>query len=420
MSRIALTGAAPAVSRPFPSWPRHGQEEREALLRVLASGRWWMGDGEEVLSLEREFAEYHKTRHAVAVTNGTHSLEMILTGLGVGYGDEVIIPDYTFIATATAVLFVNAIPIPVDIEPDTFCLDPDRVEAAITPDTRAIIHVYVAGNTGRIDRLRAVAARHHVPLIEDAAHGHGTSWDGIPAGNHGRAGSFSFQASKTMTAGEGGMIVTNDDSLAENLESLRNCGRVKGKPFYVHEALGSNYRMTEFQGALLRVQLRRLRDDVPRRHENAVYLDRLLSQIPGIRPQHKDPRLTMQGHYIYAFLYDPDAFQGLTREGFIEAIEAEGLVCQESYPAVHSTPLFARHQFGPRFGGGSRALYSRLPDYAEMRFPVAARVAGQAVWFPHRVLLSDRQAMEEIAEAVSRIQRHASEALTRSRTTVNG
>ena len=128
----------------------------------------------------------------------------------------------------------------------------------------------------------------------------------------------------------------------------------------------------------------------------------------------------MQGHYIYAFLYDPDAFQGLTREGFIEAIEAEGLVCQESYPAVHSTPLFARHQFGPRFGGGSRSLYSRLPDYAEMPFPVAERVAGQAVWFPHRVLLSDRQAMEEIAEAVSRIQRHASEALTRSRTTVNG
>lgn len=388
----------------------YGEEERAALLRVLESRRWWMGDGDEVREFEREFAAHHQTRRALAVTNGTHTLELILTALGVGYGDEVIIPDYTFIATATAVLFVNAIPIPVDIEPDTLCLDPVQVERAIGPRTRAIITVHLAGNPGRLDQLKDVARRHGLPLIEDAAHAHGARWRGIPVGNHGVAASFSFQASKTMTAGEGGAIVTNDEGLAETIESLRNCGRVKGKPFYRHEVLGSNYRMTEFQAAMLRVQLRRLAEAAPRRHENGVYLTRMLSQIPGIQPQRQDPDLTLQGHYLYVFLYDPEAFGGLSRADFVRALEAEGIPTQESYPAIHATPLFAERRFGPRFGTPSHPLYRDLPDYAAMSRPVAERAAACAVWLPHRVLLGQRRDMEQIAEAIEKIRRHPDEA----------
>src|SRR5437660_1765049 len=211
MSGLALLGGKRAKSKPFPAWPYYDSNEERALKEVLESRVWWRTPGTKTLEFEKSFATFHGARHGIAVTNGTAALEVTIAALGITAGDEVIVPNFTFVATASAVLFANALPVLVDVDPETYCIDPDLVEDAITSRTKAIIGVHMGGHPADIDRLKEIAGSRGLALVEDSSHAHASEWRGQRVGTFGVAGTFSFQASKLMTAGEGGMIISNDD-----------------------------------------------------------------------------------------------------------------------------------------------------------------------------------------------------------------
>src|SRR5512138_2479590 len=209
---LALFGGTPVRAKPFTSWPLFGKPEERRLLRTLRSGKWGRLHGNEVARFEKRFAEMHGCKHGIAVVNGTVSLRIALMAAGIRAEDEVIVPPYTFFSTASAVIEANAVPVFADIDLDTFNLDPKAAEAAITPRTRAIIPVHFAGQPADMRSLKALARKRGLLVLEDAAHAHGASWRGRPAGSLGDIASFSFQSSKNLTSGEGGIITTNDDA----------------------------------------------------------------------------------------------------------------------------------------------------------------------------------------------------------------
>src|SRR5438552_6714771 len=323
MSDLAILGGPKSKRKPFPPWPQYDDKERQALKDVLESRVWWRTPGTKALGFEQAFARFHGARHGIAVTNGTAALEVTMAGLGVGAGDEVILPDFTFVATASAVLFANALPILVDVDSETYCIDPNLVEAAINPRTKAIIAVHMGGHPADLDRLQQIATARGLALIEDSAHAHATEWKGKRIGTFGTAGTFSFQSSKLMTAGEGGIIISKDDPFERQARSVHDCGRMPGEWFYSHFIYGSNYRLSEWQGAILNVQLGRLDEATRQRHNNSRLLDKLLGEIPGITPQKCDSRCTRNGQYAYIFHVDGKQFAGISTENFIAALNAE-------------------------------------------------------------------------------------------------
>src|SRR5207248_6540808 len=221
---------------------------------------------------------------------------------------EVIVPNFTFVATASAVLFVNALPVLVDVDPETYCIDPDLTEAAISPRTKAMVAVHMGGHPADLDRLKKICSRHKIALIEDSSHAHASEWRGQRIGTFGTAGTFSLQASKLITAGEGGMSISNNVKFEVQARSVHDCGRMPGKWFYSHFIYGSNYRLSEWQGAVLNVQLGRLEEQTLHRHRSGRLLDKLLVEIPGITPQICDPRCTRNGQYAYIFHVDAKHF----------------------------------------------------------------------------------------------------------------
>ena len=402
--KLAIHGGAATKTKPFPAWPQYDESEEKALLDVLHSGVWWRTPGTKTLEFEEKFAAYHQAAYGIACTNGTAALEMVVAALGIGLGDEVIVPDFTFIASAGAVLSVGAMPVLVDVDPGTFCIDPDKVAAAVTPRTKAIIAVHIAGHPADMDRLKEIARIHNLHLIEDSAHAHGSEWKGRKVGAIGTVGTFSFQASKLMTAGEGGMVVTNNEDLAVRIRSVHDCGRMPNQWFYSHYIYGSNYRLSEWQGAVLTRQLGRLEAQAAVRTPNAAYLDQALAEIEGIRPQALDPRVTRHGHYCYIFHYNKTAFNGVPTETFIKALNAEGIPTQASYPPVRRLDVFQNGEFRKRLA----------PDHAREEFaflkgecPVTDDAAESTGWLVHRTLLGSLEDTAEIAAAVRRIQKHA-------------
>ncbi len=406
MEKLAILGGQAAKTKDFPEWPQYDQTEEKAVLDVLHSRIWWRTPGTQTLTFENRFAEYQQAKYGIACTNGTAALEIAISALGIGLGDEVIIPDFTFVATASAVLYVGAMPVMVDVDPGTFCIDPDKVEAAITPRTKAIIPVHVAGHPADMDRLKEIARIHNLFIIEDSSHAHGSEWKGHKVGSIGTVGTFSFQASKLMTAGEGGMIVTNDEDLAVRLRSVHDCGRMPDQWFYSHYINGSNYRLSEWQGAVLNQQLNRLDPQAAVRSRNAAYLNKMLPEIKGIQPQMLDSRVTRHGQYCYIFRYEKSAFNDLPRDKFIEALNAEGIPTQASYPPVHLLEVFQNGEFRRRL----------LPEHAATDFaflaastPISEDAAASTVWLVHRTLLGDEEDTAQIVEAIKKIQRHAAE-----------
>lgn len=406
MASLALCGGSALKTKPFPTWPVYDDQERAALLEVLDSRVWWRTPGTQSLAFEQEFAAFHQAKHGIAITNGTHALEVALAAMGVGPGDEVIVPNSTFVATASAVLFTGALPVLVDIEPDSYCLDPALAEAAITPRTKAILPVHMGGQPADLDRLTELAGKHGLLMLEDCAHAHGSQWRGRPVGTFGTGGTFSFQQSKTMTAGEGGIIISNDDAFERQARSVHDCGRLPGEWFYSHFAYGSNYRLSEWQGAILRVQLKRLDEQTRRRHENSLLLDSLLGEIEGITPQKHDERCTRNGHYAYIFHYDRRAFADVPMATFVQAMKAEGIPNQASYPSIHKLAMFQNGAYRSRLCPEQASA-----DHAFLRqpFPASERAAQEAYWIPQYALLGDAQDMQEIAAAIRKIQQHAGE-----------
>lgn len=404
MSDLAIHGGAAVRTEPYPRWPEWTEAERTGLLEVLDSGRWWSSQGTKVKQFEQAWASYCGVGDAIAVTNGTHAIEVALAGLGIGSGDEVIVTDYTFLASASAVAAVNARPVLVDVDPSTFCIDPAAVEAAITDRTAAVVAVHLAGHPADMDRLSQVCDSHGLALIEDCAHAHGSSWRGIPVGSIGAAGTFSFQQSKLMTAGEGGAITVRDPDHAASVRSFSDCGRRPGEWFYSHYVLGGNYRMTEWQAAVLLAQLERFPDWNEKRNKNAQYLNDELARIPGVHPQWRDPRTTSQGYYCYVVRLDEEVF-GAPRDAVREALVAEGMSLTMSYPAVHSLDVFAERNLEPRH----RQL-DGWPEYGSLHLPVTSNLAATSLWFNHQTLMDERpddvvEAMWKVQAAAQRLQR---------------
>ncbi len=425
METLALLGGKPIRTAAWPSWPVFDQAEEDNLLKVLHSGHWWRhsyGEGVElnedehtspslVVRFQNAFARVHDCKYGICASNGTVTLEIALRAAGVKPGDEVIIPAYTYVATATAPLMVGAIPVFVDINADTYNMDIKRLEEAITPYTRAIIPVHFGGQPCQMDEINAIAARYDIKVIEDAAHAHGASYRGQKCGSLADLASFSFQNSKNMTAGEGGIITTNNEIYADICETLVWAGRKRGQPWYRHYVLASNARMTEFQGALLLAQLNRLDEQNRLRRENAQHLDALLADVEGITPSKQLPEGNSSYH-IYMFRYQPEYFDGIDKQRFVAALQAEGI---EGAFGGYTTPLYANPMFMEKdFMGGAYPLAAfengRAIDYADFarRCPVSERAcASEAVWIPQTMLLGKPEDMVDIAEAIKKIQRLA-------------
>jgi len=404
MSALALLGGEKAKSKPFPIWPHYDEAEERALKQVLESRIWWRTPGTKTLEFEQAFAKFHGARHGIAVTNGTAALEVTMAGLGIGAGDEVILPDFTFVATASAVLFANALPVPVDVDPGTYCINPDLVEEAITPRTKAVIAVHMGGHPADLDRLKKITGRKKLALIEDSSHAHASEWKGKRIGTFGVAGTFSFQSSKLMTAGEGGIIISNDEKFERQARSVHDCGRMPGEWFYSHFIYGSNYRLSEWQGAVLQAQLGRLDEQTKVRHRNARLLDRLIGTIPGITPQKFDERCTRNGQYAYIFHVNKKEFAGIATERFIAAMNAEGIPNQASYPPLHQLHMFRNGEYRKRLCGKQA---KERHAFLKRRFPVTRRAAWETVWIPQPALLGDEEDVQEIAASLSKIQKHA-------------
>jgi dTDP-4-amino-4,6-dideoxygalactose transaminase len=402
MTDLAIRGGVPVRSAPYPAWPHHDEAERTQLLEVLDSGRWWASQGTKVHEFERSWGSLHDTEPAVAVTNGSHSIEVALLALGIGAGDEVIVPSWTFVATAASVLMVNAVPILVDVELDTGCVDPDAVLDAITARTKAVIAVHIAGHPADMDRLAALCTDHDLLLIEDCAHAHGSIWNGHMVGTLGDAGSYSFQASKLMTGGEGGAVVSRRSDVLATARSFADCGRRPGEWFYSHYVLGGNYRMTEWQGAVLLAQLARFEEQAARRDTNATLLNAELAGIAGVVPQARDARCGRQANYCYVVRIDADEF-GAEREPVRLALEAEGIPLTMSYPPVHRLDLFRDPDgFAPRWRDRNG-----MQDFATLSLPVTERLASTTLWFTTSVLMGSAADALDVVEAVAKVQKFA-------------
>lgn len=418
MSKLAIHGGPKAIDRSLGlPWPQYGDEERDALMSVLDSRKWWRGAYTDaaaaqswVSRFEAAFAAYQGAKYAVACTNGTQAIELALKAVGIKPGDEVIVPASTFVATATAVVLVNAIPIVVDIEPVTYQMDPAAVEAAIGPRTAGILPVHYGGYPCDMDRLTDIARRHGLFIIEDCAHAHGTQWRGKGAGTFGAFGTFSFQMGKNLTCGEGGMVLTDDEDLAAKAFTFHHIGRIAGRPFYEHHIVASNLRMTEWQGAVGYCQAQRIPEQNERRNANFRYLEDGLREIPGVDPIEWDPQIvTRRGCYFYHFKFNSAEFEGLPRSKFVEAMAAEGLSIGSGHlHPIQKNPLFTNREFGPV--GWPEGV--EPPDYAKVETPVADRVlAEEGCSLGHSLFIGETSDMDLILNAVRKVRENVAELL---------
>ena len=394
---LAIDGGAPVRREPFPAWPVHDEREVDALREVVESGNWggFPSPNRRAAAFAAAFAAYQTAGFGICTASGTTALEVALKAAGVGAGDEVIIPALTFVATAGAALYMGAVPVFADIDPETWCIDPDAAERAITERTRAIVAVHLGSRMADMDRIVELAKRRGLRVIEDCAHMHGAFWRGKGAGSIGDLGCFSFQNTKLMTAGEGGIIITNEEELDRRCHAYVDCGRLRAgdKPAESQGIFGWNYRITEFQAAILSVQLERLPEQTRVREANKRYLTDRLQGIEGVAALKEDERVTQPSGYGFYFKYLPRAFGGTRRDKLIGALWAEGIPCNGAfYEPVYKDRLFA---------WGDTAVEA---DYSEVHCPVAERAAyEESVWLPHQLFLGTEQDVDDIARAIEKV-----------------
>ena len=411
MAKLAINGgkkAAEGLAKKIPAWPQASRDDKEAILRVIDSSSWCSLHPEsQVQQFEQAFAKYQQADYGIAVANGTVSLELCLKAGGIEPGDEVIVPAVTFIATVSSVTEVGAIPVFVDSVPDTLSIDPKEIEKAITSRTKALIAVHYGGYPVDFDAMLPIVKKRNLLFIEDAAHAHGTEWKKRKVGAIGDFGSFSFQQGKSLTAGEGGIVLTNNAKLAEKARLIHNIGRKMGMPGYLHLVLSSNYRMTEFQGALLLSQIKRLPEWIELKHQNGEYLASELSKIGGIEPLKRDPRITKRGYYFFIIKYDSDEFKGLARDKFIDALRAEGVGCGTGYGVpLYRNPAFEKENL--------KGIWAKsvgpIPDFEKLFLPVAEEFcAHQQVTIGHPVLMVDRSGIQMIIDSIVKIKDNVDE-----------
>ena len=417
---LALTGVAQAAEKPavlggkpvrtggYQSWPKVDAADEKSVLEVVRSGRWYRG--RSVNEFERTFAKLNQAKYCVATASGTSALYTSLGALAVGPGDEVIVPPYTFLATATVALLNYAMPVFVDSDRETFVMDPGKLEAAITGRTAAIIPVHIGGTAADVDSILAIANRRNVPVIEDACQAHLGRWRNRNLGAWGTTGCFSFQVSKNLPSGEGGAILTNDETMANKCFAFHTCCRRRpgaNSNFTYEAGRNTNARMTEFQGALLLSQMAGLEQRAKTRSQNADYLSSMLREIPGIIPARMYEGCTRNAYHIYMFRYQPEEFSGLSRDNFLRAMRAEGIPCSGGYSPLNKAG-FIRDALNSR-------PYIRVYGKAAVekwaqrnQCPQNDKLCGEAVWFMQNMLLGPRSDMDEIVEAIGKIRAHAS------------
>jgi dTDP-4-amino-4,6-dideoxygalactose transaminase len=407
MPELAMNGGTPVRGTPYPAWPVWDERDVEAVSTVVRSGNWggFPEPGPNAARFEEAFAAYQGARHGVLMANGTVTMEVALKALGIGWGDEVIVPALTFAATAYAPMASGAVPVIVDVEPRTWTIDPGLVEAAITDRTRAIMPVHLGHQMADMDRLEEIARRHGLAIVEDCAHAPGQQWRGRGAGCIGQFGSFSHQSSKILTSGEGGTLLTGDDDLARRAHSIIDCGRAKD-PDEKEFTFGANYRLGELHAALLVVAMERFPEQQRERAETGKELERLLADVPGVRVMPADQRITRWSFYNYIFAIEPNAFGGRTNDVVCAALEAEGIPAEVQYAPMSRYELF-------------QPSLSRLPvavEHAErldpqrMSFPVA-EAAGlrESVYVMENVFRDGSRGVRDVVEALAKVQRYAEE-----------
>jgi dTDP-4-amino-4,6-dideoxygalactose transaminase len=411
MGKLAITGGTPTRSTPFTPWPNGSKAEADALQSVLATPNWGGQPfpGKYATSFAKKFAEAHTAKYAQCVNTGTVAIQAALKAIDIRPGDEVIAPAYTWEGTVGPVLLLNAIPVFVDIDPDTYCLDAKLIEKAITAKTKAILPVHLGMRFADMDEIMRIAAKHNLKVIEDCAHAHGGMWRGKGAGSIGDLGAFSFQSSKLITSGEGGCVITNNLEYLERVQSYINAGRASLTDQFHHRIVGFNYRLGEFQAAVLDAQLQRLPELAATREKNMKYLESRLQGISALGLLKPEPRITRLAPYGYVLKYFSEQNQDIPRSAFVAALQLEGIPCDGLfYEPVYKSSLFPvdSNDFPALSWGREKPLDLRTMYSC----PQADRAAySEAVWFMHQMFLGNEKDVDAIVDAIHKVLENSAE-----------
>jgi len=406
MTTLAVLGGEPVRKELYPVWPVFDERDFEAVAQTIRSRRWggFPYPGPNTAAFAEKFSEMQGGGYAVPMINGTITMEVALRAAGIGWGDEVIVPAYTFQATAAAPIAAGALPVLVDIHPDNYCADPARIEAAITEKTKAIIVVHLAAQMTDMDAIMDIANQYNLIVIEDSAHAHGAQWRGMGSGTIGDFGSFSLQSSKILTTGEGGVLLCKDKKMAERAASIIDCGRAKdeaGQQF----TMGVNYRWSELHAALGLVALERFPEQLAQREGMADYLEESLSEVPGISLLKRDLRHTRRSFYRYVFKIDPGFFH-CDHDVFCHALENEGIPVDTGYPPMHQYDLFQ-----PKLS--KLAVPMAYPEYfnfEDMCFPVVEKASKEeSVWMGESVFRSGEKGVDDLIRGLNKLIANRSE-----------
>ncbi|MBD3350663.1 MAG: aminotransferase class I/II-fold pyridoxal phosphate-dependent enzyme [Candidatus Lokiarchaeota archaeon] len=396
------------IREKYPEWPQYDEEDIKAVSDVVKSGKWWIGApavhiGENGWKFQEEFGEMQESKYTFACTNGTHAIEIALSALDIGLGDEVICPVTSFVATASAIVATNAVPIFCDVHPETFNIDHRKIEELITERTKAIVPVHLGGMPCQMDEIVKIAEKHNLRVVEDSAHSHGSRFKGKRLGNWGDVGTFSMQASKVLTSGEGGCVICNDDDVADAIYSYLDAGRKPGEYFYDHYVYGSNYRIPELCAALLRTQLKKFPAQHKKRNENGPYLRDILDEIDGITCQKRSNDVDECGYYVFPVKFDPDKFGGITKKEFYQYLNDHGIPTDDDYPPMHQLGLFKNVKLKKGIDY-SNANWGGLKSDDKF-WPVAVDVFNHSFEFPQELLLGTKPQMDFIAETIRNLQK---------------
>ena len=402
-AKLAMHGGAPVRKESWPSWPQATEEDWknsvEPALKEVFMRQVEGLPGPKAKEFGEKFAAYCGAEYGICMPHGTDSIAAALSGAldldGFGDSGEVIIPNYTFIATASAPLDRKCSVAFVDIDPDNFTIDPAAIEEAVDPSqTRAILPVHLGGHPANMDEINRIAEKYGLAVIEDCAQAHGAEYRGRKVGPLGSAGAFSFQSSKNLTSGEGGIVVTNDKDIYDRVYAFMNVGRRPGGERWEYPRVGWNYRPSEYLASLLLTRLEKLEYQTDLRNDNAAYLAKELKQIGGITTPQLNDWVTQHGYHLYMMKYDPEFFGGHPRDEFIQALQAEGISCTKGYASPLSKEAGLAH------------VAQKYPHLIrELPCPNTEQVCQQSVWFYQQMMLGTKQDMDDIVEAIAKIRR---------------
>jgi perosamine synthetase len=412
-NKLAILGGEPLRKKPFATWPQSSAKIEELLVATAKSGKWYRFENgsKNVSTFEKKFSDLIGTRYCLATGSGTQALHTALYALGVEAQDEVLVTPLTYIASPQAIFLCNALPVFVDVDIDTFQMDPDKMIPLINENTKAVEPVHIAGLPCQIDKIVEIARKHNMKVVEDACQAALAELNNKTVGTYGELGCYSFQSSKVLPCGEGGAIVGDDENLIDLCYAFHNIGiprrdrvsSVKGS------IIGPKYRMNEWEGAVLLAQIDNVKEQVDLRNVNAAYLSKKLDEIPGIIPQRLSKGVTKGTYYLYGFRYQKEYFNSVPKSKFLKALAAEGIPNTDMYFDRLNTQNFVEHTLNSKT---FQIIYSknRLKKYREQNeCPVNDKLSEQGIWLSQQMLLGTREDMDNIADAIRKIQENKEE-----------